>query len=104
MERARTEWLREFGYELSQLEQELDFIFAIRSATLDFLKPAVLNDLLQVNVDVVRKRKVSLDILHEIYRDDELLCRATVRLAGLSASSFRPQPIPFDVPVQIKQE
>lgn len=97
MERARTEWLRETGYELTKLEQEQGFIFAVRSANVDFLKPAFLNDLLQVHVTVARKGKVSLDILHEIYRENVLVCRAGIKLAGLAAGSFRPQAIPFEI-------
>lgn len=97
MERARTEWLREKGYDLLQLEQEQGFIFAVRSASINFLKPAFLNDLLQVNVAIARKGKVSLDIQHEIYRENILVCKAVVKLAGLDASSFRPQAIPFEL-------
>ncbi len=97
MERARTEWLREIGYELIKLEQELGFVFAVRSVNIDFLKPAFLNDLLQVHVAVARKGKVSLDIRHEIYRENVLVCHAGVKLAGLAARSFRPQAIPFEI-------
>jgi len=97
MERARTEWLRELGYELIKLEQEQGFIFAVRSVTIDFLKPAFLNDLLQVYVTLARKGKVSLGIQHEIYRENILVCRADVKLAGLAAGSFRPQAIPFEI-------
>ncbi len=95
MERARTEWLRELGYELTSLEQQQGFIFAVRSASIDFLKPVYLNDLLRVHVAVARKGKVSLDIQHNVYREDALVCTAEVKLAGLSASSFRPLAIPF---------
>jgi len=97
MERARTEWLREIGHELNKLEQEQGFIFAVRSVNIDFLKPAFLNDLLQVHVAVARKGKVSLDIQHEIYRENDLVCCAGVKLAGLAAGSFRPQAIPFEI-------
>ncbi len=97
MERARTEWLRELGYELIKLEQEKGFIFAVRTVNIDFLKPAFLNDLLQVYVTVARKGKVSLGIQHEIYRENILVCRADVKLAGLATGSFRPQAIPFEI-------
>jgi len=97
MERARTEWLRDMGHELTNLKQEQDFIFVVRSVSLDFLRPAHLNDLLQVHVSVARKGKVSLDIQHKIYREDALVCTAIVKLAGLSASRFRPLAIPFKI-------
>jgi len=95
MARTRTECLRELGHELVKLEQ--DFIFAVRSVSIDFLKPVFLNDLLQVHVTVARKGKTSLDIRHEIYRENIIVCHADVNVAGHVASSFRPQAIPFEV-------
>ena len=95
MERARTEWLRINGYELNRLEREYGFLFAVRSANIDYIKPARLNDLLNIQVSIVRTGKASLDIDHEIYRDEELLCRARIKLAGIAVDSFRPKALPF---------
>jgi acyl-CoA thioester hydrolase len=95
MERARTEWLRELGYELTTLEQEYGFLFAVRSVDIDYIKPAHLNDLLQVEVSIARWGKASLLIDHEVYRDETLVCRARIKLAGLRADSFRPMALPF---------
>jgi len=95
MERARTEWLRELGYELDKLEQEYGFLFAVRSANIDYLKPAYLNDSLSIQVTIARIGKASLEIDHEVYRDKTLLCRARIKLAGLAAESFRPMALPF---------
>ena len=95
MERARTEWLRELGYELDKLEQEYGFLFAVRSANIDYLKPAYLNDSLSIQVSIARKGRASLEIDHEVYRNETLLCRARIKLAGLAADSFRPMALPF---------
>ena len=95
MERARTEWLREQGYELDKLEQEYGFLFAVRSVNIDYLKPAHLNDSLSILVSIARKGKASLDIDHEVYRDKTLLCCARIKLAGLAVDSFRPMALPF---------
>jgi acyl-CoA thioester hydrolase len=95
MERARTEWLRERGFELNTLAKEYGFLFAVRSATIDFLKPAHLNDLLSIQLSIARKGKASLDIDHEVYCEGDLLCRAQVKLAGLAMDSFRPMALPF---------
>ena len=95
MERARTEWLRDLGYELDKLEQEYGFLFAVRSANIDYLKPAYLNDSLSIQVSIVRKGRASLEIDHEVYRNETLLCRARIKLAGLAADSFRPMALPF---------
>ncbi len=95
MERARTEWLRTHGYELNRLEQDYGFLFAVRSANIEYLQPARLNDLLSVKVFIARAGKASLDIDHEVYREDILLCRARIKLAGLAVDSFRPMALPF---------
>jgi acyl-CoA thioester hydrolase len=97
MERARTEWLRELGYELNKLEQEYGFLFAVRSVDIDFLKPAHLNDLLRIEVSIARQGKASLDIDHEVYRDEVLVCRARIKLAGIAADTFRPMALPFNL-------
>jgi acyl-CoA thioester hydrolase len=97
MERARTEWLRERGYELDKLEQEYGFLFAVRSVDINYLKPAHLNDLLRIEVSITRKGKASLDIDHEVYRDDVLVCSARIKLAGISADTFRPMALPFNL-------
>jgi len=95
MERARTEWLRERGYELNKLEQEFGFLFAVRSIDIDYLKPAHLNDLLRIEVSLARQGKASLDLDHEIFRDETLVCRAKIKLAGFASGSFRPMALPF---------
>ena len=95
MERARTEWLRDHGYELNKLEQEFGFLFAVRSVSIDYLKPAYLNDLLSIQVSIARTGRASLDIDQEVYRDKVLLCRARVKLAGVAVDTFRPMALPF---------
>ena len=83
------------GYELNRLEQEFGFLFAVRSATIDYLKPARLNDLISIQVSIAHTGKASLEIDHKIYRDEMLLCRARIKLAGLAVDSFRPMALPF---------
>lgn len=95
MERARTEWLRDRGYELNKLEQDFGFLFAVRSVSIDYLKPAYLNDLLSIQVSIARTGRVSLDIDQEVYRDKVLLCRARIKLAGVAVDTFRPMALPF---------
>lgn len=95
MERARTEWLRDRGYELNKLEQDFGFLFAVRSVSIDYLKPAYLNDLLRIQVSIARTGKASLDIEQKVYRDEVLLCRARIKLAGVAVDTFRPMALPI---------
>ena len=94
LERARTEWLRAQGVGQQVLRDREDVVLVIRDMTLDFHKPAKLDDELRVSVVMTERRKASLLIEQEIFRGDQALVRATVRVACLVASSFKPRPLP----------
>jgi acyl-CoA thioester hydrolase len=91
LERARTEWLRALGYGQERLRLQHDLVFAVRAMQLDFLRPAHLDDALQVGVALTQCRRASLLFAQSIHRDGELLLRAQVKVAALGAGSFRPR-------------
>ena len=97
MERARTEWMRALGFEQDRLIREEGIVFAVRSANVEFLRPARFNDLLSVSLDVVQRGRASLTFNQVVARceDEQVpLCSAQVKIACLDAASFRPHPIP----------
>jgi len=94
LERARTEWLRARGKGQELLRAEHDLVFAVRAMRIDFRNPARLDDALQVAVALRECRRASLVIAQSIRRGDALLLDAEVRIAALSAATFRPRPIP----------
>ena len=102
MERARTEWLRELGFEQNELSQKDKVVFAVRSASLEFVKAARFNDLLQVTAAVTSRGKASVVFDQVITRDAELICQGEVRLACVDAIEFRPKPIPAAVAARIE--
>ena len=100
MERARTEWMRSLGFEQDRLLQERGLLFAVRSASIDYLRPARFNDRLDVSVDVRRCGRASLTLDQAVLRHGEAgapLCTGTLRIACLEAGTFRPQPIPDSI-------
>ncbi len=94
LERARTEWMRAQGYGQELLRLEHGLVFAVRAMSLDFLKPARLDDALLVSASLRQCRRASAVFAQAIHRGDDLLLTATVRVAALDAAGFRPQPIP----------
>ena len=94
LERARTEWLRHRGHGQEQMRNDMDLVFAVRAMQLDFLRPARLDDLLTVTVEIRTCKRASVIFAQSIRRGDEVLLTADVRVAVLSASSFRPKPAP----------
>jgi acyl-CoA thioester hydrolase len=94
MERARTEWLRSLGFEQDELISQHQCIFAVHSMQLKFKKPARFNDALVVKTNLDTLSGASMQFEQKIYRDDELLCDAMVRIACLDAEQFRPRSMP----------
>jgi len=94
LERARSEWLRSLGRGQDALRREHDLVFAVRAMQVDFRAPARLDDALQVSCVLRECRRASLVFAQEVRRDGDLLLDATVRVAALAGSDFRPRPIP----------
>jgi len=107
MERARTEWMRSLGFEQDQLIREEGILFAVRSANIEFLRPAHFNDLLSISVEVVRRGRASLTFSQGVTRcaDESLpLCSGEIKIACLDAVSFRPHPIPDNLLKEIADD
>ena len=95
MERARTEWLRDMGYEQDRLKQELSVQFAVTKVNIDYLKPALFNELLTVYTTLTGTRKASFDLEQTISNHkNETLTRAEVRIVCLDRNNLKPAPIP----------
>lgn len=97
MERARTEWLRQLGFENQQLMTDEGMVFIVRRVSVDYLQPARLDDALQVSVQIRQLKGASLVIDQHIFRGEELLCQGEILLACVDTADFRPKAIPQSV-------
>ena len=68
----------------------------------DFRAPARLDDQLSVSVHLLECRGASLVLAQRIERDGALLVGASVKIAALRASSFRPCPLPDALSSKLK--
>ncbi len=93
-ERARTEMLRNLGFEQDRLVVEQKIIFVVRSVQVDYLKPAHFNDCLDASAKVTCAKKVTLEFEQLITRRDEVLCKGMIRIASLDVDTMRPKVIP----------
>jgi len=91
MERARTEWMRALGYGQERTRLDHGLVFAVRSMTLEFLKPARLDDALAVTATLVQCKRASMVFEQAVCRGDETLLTAQVKIAALDASTFKPR-------------
>ena len=105
MERCRTEWLRSLGIEQDRLISEYDVLFAVRHVDVDYRRPARFNDQLEITSRLVEQGRASLSFEQTVLRvegaDKTELVHGQVKIACLSASKFRPCPIPEFIQTEI---
>jgi acyl-CoA thioester hydrolase len=93
-ERARTEWLRSFGLNQDTLAQQEGLIFVVRRASLDFVRPARLDDMLEVTVEPLKLARVYVQLAQEAWRGAQMLARAEIQVACLNLRTFKPAAMP----------
>ena len=77
MERGRTELIRALGVEQRELfDGETALGFAVRHIAIDFLKPAMMDDLLTIETVTVAARGATMDLVQRVLRGDEVLVSA----------------------------
>jgi len=94
MERARSEWLRAFGFEQDALRDEPGIVFVVRRVEIDYLSPARFNEQLEVSVALHEAGRASLSVRQELMRGSTRLAEAVVTLACVDAIRFKPVKIP----------
>ncbi|WP_172109981.1 tol-pal system-associated acyl-CoA thioesterase [Bradyrhizobium aeschynomenes] len=97
MERGRTNHLRLMGAEQHALFAEAateapGFAFVVRSMSLDFLRPARMDDVLDVVTWPISVKGASITLAQEVRRDEEVLVKADVRVAFISGGKAQPIP------------
>ena len=96
LERARTEWFRHRGFEKPALFRD-NLMFVVHSLSIDYRRPARLDDLLLATARVVSGGRTFFVMDQRVLRGDELLCAAEVKVASVDRDTLRPAAIPADV-------
>ena len=106
LERARTEWLRSLGYSQNALARDPGIVFAVVSLSVDYRKPARLDDELVITCEPSAEGAVTMRFAQRIYRKEPgatapgdadgagLLVEADVRVACVDAATLRPKRLP----------
>ena len=97
MERGRTNHLRLMGAEQHALFAEAQaetpgFAFVVRSMHLDYLKPARMDDVLDVVSWPLAVKGASITLAQEVRRGEDVLVKAEVRVAFISEGRAKPIP------------
>jgi acyl-CoA thioester hydrolase len=94
MERARTEWMRGFGFTNAGLMKELGVVFVVRSLKLDYLRPALLDDLITVSAQLKEVGRSRVTLHQTVMRGEDKLVEAEIHLVSVSMESFKPVSVP----------
>jgi acyl-CoA thioester hydrolase len=102
MERGRTNYLRLIGADHRVLFEETEkeapgFAFVVRSMEIDFLKPARMDDVLEVVTEPEVVKGATTNVRQRVMRGEELLVEARVRVAFISGGRARPIPKPLRI-------
>jgi acyl-CoA thioester hydrolase len=92
LERGRTEFLRALGIAHRGVFARGGadgFHFVVRTMTIEFLKPALMDDELRVETHPSATRGASVDMMQKIRRDCEVLLTAKVRIAVVAGGKAR---------------
>jgi acyl-CoA thioester hydrolase len=95
LERGRTEWLRRRGFGHRDLADNTGLVFAVRSLKIEFLAPAMMDDLLDVETSAAVVRGASIVFHQRVVRGETELVTAEVLVASLRDG--RPARIPADL-------
>lgn len=98
-ERVRTDWLRALGFEHARQLREAGIGLVVRDMTIDYRRPARLDEELLVDVRLIEARRASWLLGQQARRadDGELLVNATLRVAAIEVASGRPIGLPRDL-------
>jgi acyl-CoA thioester hydrolase len=100
LERGRTEWLRRRGFGHRDLAESSGAMFAVRSLKIDYLAPAIMDDLLEVETSAVAVRGASITFHQRVVRGDKELVTAKVLVASIRDG--RPARIPAELRLRLQ--
>jgi acyl-CoA thioester hydrolase len=101
LERCRTEWLRAMGHEQAELMRDPGIAFVVRSVNLEYLKPARLDELLSVSLEVEKITKSQIFFRQHIRRANpaakngwDVLINGTIQIVCVNAALMKITSIP----------
>lgn len=93
-ERARTEALRAMGVSHSELVDDFGLIFVVRRAEMDYLRPARLDDMIEVVTGPWEATAASVWVRQEFMVAEQEIGALRIRLACVRGEDGRPARIP----------
>jgi acyl-CoA thioester hydrolase len=101
-ERARTEWLRSLGIHQQTLLDQESAAFVVRSAAVEYLSSARLDDEVKLTLTVEKLGRASVQFAQQAWRGETLLSTANVKVGCVNAQTMRPCPLPASTAVKMR--
>ena len=99
LERARTEFINSIGLSNKKLLDEYKTLIIVKSCNIDYIKPAKLEDKLQIYSTIESFKKASFIILQNIKKNDDLIIKAKLKLVTVNKEGK-----PIKIPSVLEKE
>ena len=98
IERGRTEYLRELGFEQS-IQAKKNLVFVVKSLSADYLSPAFLDDMIEVQTSIKLINNASLIFAQKILNLEKntVLFNAEVKVVSVLKNNLKPCAFPQEI-------
>lgn len=96
-ERARTEWLRDLGFNQS----DLDVVFVVRNIEIEYLSPGRLDDVLEVETSLQNIGRASITLSQDFYKEGKKTTLMKVVLVTVSRNDIKPVSVPEEIKAKL---
>ena len=100
LERARTDAITSLGFSNNKLVEKFGIYIIVKSCNLNFLKPAKLEDKLNIISKILKVKNVSIKMRQNILVDDSMIVEAEILLASVNKDG-KPSKLPNEFKNQL---
>ena len=99
IERGRTEYLRDLGFDQSVLANQKNVVFVVKSLSADYLSTAYLDDMIEVQTTIKSIKNASLVFTQKILslEKNTVLFKAEVKVVSVMKNNLKPCAIPQEI-------
>jgi acyl-CoA thioester hydrolase len=85
-ERARTEMMRQAGFDHNELYKRLGLLLGVYACDARYVRPAWLDDVIEVRTQVIEVGGASMRLRQDMWREEEEIARLGVRLVCIGSN------------------
>ncbi len=86
---ARTEYIKNFGYTYSQIE-EMGLMLPLRELNCKYILPAKYEDKIKITVELGKIGGAKIDFIYKLYNQDDVLLNEGVTVHAWTDKNFKP--------------